>query len=135
MRLFICLFLRSFTRSFSLVRSFIAEFVHRRGKFSTTQKLNFGNASSNRCDRFRPKSSKSELSSRFFSRSKFCCSEKNWHKTRKKSTCHFLVNSADRPRIWTNRNQMRPNPGTIGRIRQKMAYKVFELQTAQKSRG
>ena len=50
-------------------------------------------------------------------------------------TCHFLVNSTDRPRIWANRDQIRPNPGTIGRIRQKMACESFELQTAQKSRG
>ena len=50
-------------------------------------------------------------------------------------TCHFLVNSTNRPRIWANRNQICPNPGTIGRIRQKMACKIFELQTAQQSRG
>ena len=50
-------------------------------------------------------------------------------------TCHFLVNSADRPRVWANRDQIRPNPGTIGRIRQKMACESFELQTAQKSPG
>ena len=52
-----------------------------------------------------------------------------------KCTCHFLVNSADRPRIWANHNQIRANPGTIGRIRQKMACEIFELQTAQKSQG
>ena len=50
-------------------------------------------------------------------------------------TCHFLVNSADRPRIWANRNQIRRNHGTIGRKRQKMECKIFELRTAQKSRG
>ena len=49
----------------------------------------------------------------------------------------FLANSADRPRIWVNRNQIRPNPGRIGRIRQKMAceIQIFEFRTAQKSRG
>ena len=36
-------------------------------------------------------------------------------------TCHFLVNSTNRLRIWANRNQICPNPGRIGRIRQKMA--------------
>ena len=50
-------------------------------------------------------------------------------------TCHFLVNSAHRPRIWANRNQIRPNPGRIGRIRKKMACEIFELRTAQKSQG
>ena len=29
-----------------------------------------------------------------------------------KSTCHFFVNSADRPGIWSNCNQIRLNPGT-----------------------
>ena len=52
-----------------------------------------------------------------------------------KCTCHFLVNSADRPRIWANLNQIRANPGTIGRIHPKMACEIFELQMAQKSRG
>ena len=31
--------------------------------------------------------------------------------------------------------RIRLNPGTIGRIRQKVACEIFELQTAQKSRG
>ena len=53
----------------------------------------------------------------------------------KKCTCHFLVNSADRPEIWANRNQIRTNPKTIDRIRQKMACEIFELRRAQKSRG
>ena len=52
-----------------------------------------------------------------------------------KYTCHFLVNSADRPGIWSNCNQIRLNPGTIGRICQKMACEIFKLWTAQKSRG
>ena len=52
---------------------------------------------------FVKKSSKSELSSRFLSRSKF-----------ENIARHFLANSADRPRIWANRNQIRPNPGRIG---------------------
>ena len=43
-------------------------------------------------------------------------------------TCHFLVNSTNRPRIWGNRNQIRPNPGTIGRIRQKMACKISNFE-------
>ena len=57
------------------------------------------------------------------------------HIANEKSTCHFLANSAERPRIYANRNQIRLNPGTIGRIRQKMACEIFELRTAQKSRG
>ena len=43
-------------------------------------------------------------------------------------TCHFLVNSTNRPRIWANRNQIRPNPGTIGRILQKMACKISNFE-------
>ena len=43
-------------------------------------------------------------------------------------TCHFLVNSTNRPRISANRNQIRPNPGTIGRIRQKMACKISNFE-------
>ena len=43
-------------------------------------------------------------------------------------TCHFLVNSTNRPRIWANRNQIRPNPGTIGRIRQKMACEFSNFE-------
>ena len=35
-------------------------------------------------------------------------------KTREKSTCHFLVNLADRPRNFANLITIRPNPGTIG---------------------
>ena len=42
-----------------------------------------------------------------------------------KCTCHFLVNSADRPRIWANRDQIRTIPGTIGQIRQKVARGFF----------
>ena len=43
-------------------------------------------------------------------------------------TCHFLVNSTNRPRIWANRNQIRPNPGRIGRIRQKMACEFSNFE-------
>ena len=32
----------------------------------------------------------------------------------RKFACHFLANSADRPRIWANLITIRPNPGTIG---------------------
>ena len=42
-----------------------------------------------------------------------------------KCTCHFLVNSADRPRIWANRDQICTIPGTIGQIRQKVARGFF----------
>ena len=52
-----------------------------------------------------------------------------------KYTCHFLVNSADRPGIWSNCNQIRLNPETIGRICQKMACEIFKLWMTQKSRG
>ena len=50
-------------------------------------------------------SSKSELSSRLWSRLKF----ENFAR-------HFLVNLADRTRIGANLIMIRPNPGTIGRI-------------------
>ena len=45
-------------------------------------------------------------------------------------TRHFLVNSADRPGIYANPNQIRANPGTIGRIRPEVACRFFKLQTA-----
>ena len=41
---------------------------------------------------------------------------KFWNFTR-----HFLANSANRPGICANHDQIRPNPGTIVRIRQKVA--------------
>ena len=44
-----------------------------------------------------------------------------------KSTCNFWANSAERPGICANRNQIRLNPGTIGRIRLKVACEIFEL--------
>ena len=43
-------------------------------------------------------------------------------------SCHFLVNSTYRPRILANRNQIRPNSGTIGRIRQKMTCKISNFE-------
>ena len=55
-------------------------------------------------------SSKSELSSRFLSRSKF-----------RNVACHYLANSGERPRIYANLIMIRSNPGTIGRIREKVA--------------
>ena len=42
-----------------------------------------------------------------------------------KCTCHFLLNSVDRPRIWANRDQIRTIPGMIGQIRQKVAGGFF----------
>ena len=35
------------------------------------------------------------------------------------------MNSADRPRIRSNRNPIRQNPGTIGLTRQKVAFRIF----------
>ena len=52
---------------------------------------------------FVKKSSKSEPSSRFLSRSKF-----------ENFACHFLANLADRPRICADLITIRSNPGTIG---------------------
>ena len=47
-----------------------------------------------------------------------------------KCTCHFLVNLADRLRIWANHNvnQIRANPGTIGRIHQKWRAKFSNFK-------
>ena len=61
-------------------------------------------------------SSKSEPSSQFLSRLKF-----------EKSTRHFWVNSADRPRICANLIRIRPNPGTIGWIHQKVASEILKF--------
>ena len=49
------------------------------------------------------------------------------------STCHFLVNSADRPRILANHNQIRTNPGMIGRMHQKVASAFFMIGTQRLS--
>ena len=65
---------------------------------------------------FGKKSLKSEPSPRFLSRLKF----ENFAR-------HFLVNSADRPRIGANLIMIRPNPGTIGRIHQKVASAFFVI--------
>ena len=72
-----------------------------------------------------------------FQRKQFLCSTEDIScvPITKKCTCHFSANSADRPEICGNYNQIRTNPWTIGRIRQKMACKICELRTAQKSRG
>ena len=85
---------------------------------------NFGKKVSVVAIDFVQESSKSQLSSRFLSRSKF------WKFAR-----HFLENAADRPRIYANLITSCTNPGTIGWIRQKMACEIFELRTAQKSWG
>ena len=65
---------------------------------------------------FVQESSKSESSSRFLSRLKF-----------EKSTRHFWANSGDRPRICANLIRIRPNPGTIGWIRQKVASEISKF--------
>ena len=65
---------------------------------------------------FVQESSKSEPSSRFLSRLKF-----------EKSTRHFWANSADRPGICANLIRIRPNPGTIGWIRQKVASEILKF--------
>ena len=65
---------------------------------------------------FVQESSKSEPSSRFLSRLKF-----------EKSTRHFWANSGDRPGICANLIRIRPNPGTIGSIRQKVASEISKF--------
>ena len=39
--------------------------------------------------------------------------------------CHFWANWAERPGIWSNRIPIRPNPGTFGLIRPKVAFEFF----------
>ena len=46
-------------------------------------------------------------------------------------TRHFLVNSADRPRICANPNQIRMNPGTIDWIRPKVASEFSKLENRE----
>ena len=46
--------------------------------------------------------------------------------------CHFLANFSDRPGICADRNAKRKNPGTIGKIRQKVATKIFEKTTTHR---
>ena len=104
------------------VRSFIAKISRRRENFGGAKV--FEKKVWAAAILFVQNSSKSEPSSRFLSQWKF-----------ETFARHLLANSADRPRIWTNREQIRPNPGMIGQIRQKMACASFELQTTQKSRG
>ena len=41
--------------------------------------------------------------------------------------CHFLVNLADRLRIWVNCDQICTIAGTIGQIRQKVAHGFFRV--------
>ena len=45
-----------------------------------------------------------------------------------KCTCHFLVNSADRPRIWANHNQIRANPGTSAEFTKKWRAKFSNFK-------
>ena len=44
-------------------------------------------------------------------------------------TYNFLANSADRPRIWANLITIRPNPGTISWIHQKVACALLVIGT------
>ena len=71
---------------------------------------------------FVQETSKSERSSRFLSRLKF-----------ETFARHFLANSADHPGIWANLITIRPNPGTIGRIHQKVASAFFVIGTKEMS--
>ena len=48
-------------------------------------------------------------------------------KQTKKTACNFLANFADRPGICSNRQPIRANPGTIAKIRQKVACQFFRL--------
>ena len=79
----------------SVISDFVRSFAPREN-FPATRKFFGGAKILEKLDRivaidFVKKSSKSELSSRFSSRSKF-----------KNFVCHFLANSADRPRIYAN---------------------------------
>ena len=98
----------------------------RRANFSTTRKFrrreNFRKKIWAAAIVFLQKSSKSELSSRFLSRSKF----ENFAR-------HFLANSDKPPRIWANLIMIRPNLGTIGRIGQKVACAFFVIGTKEMS--
>ena len=66
---------------------------------------------------------KLEPSLGFLSRSKFC--EKNRETIQENSTCHFVVNSADRQGICANLIMIRTDPRTIGGIRPKVACRIF----------
>ena len=45
----------------------------------------------------------------------------------------WQIRIASGEKLPLDQDQIRPNPGRIGRIRQKMACDIFELRTAQKS--
>jgi len=109
-------FVRSFVRSLarSPARALVAKIFRRRENFGDA-KICFKKVWAVAID-FVQESSKSELSSRFLSRLKF----ENFAR-------HFLANSADRPRICANLIMIRPNPGTIGWIHQKVACGFFLL--------
>ena len=90
------------------MRPFLRSSVRRREIFRCRENI-FGRAKMfEKLDRgdaidFVKKSSKSDLSLRVLSRSRF----ENFAR-------HFLANSADPPRIWANLITIRPRPGTIG---------------------
>ena len=51
----------------------------------------------------------------------------------KKSTRHFWPNFGERPGIPSNHNLMRKNPGTIAKIRPKVACEFFDILTSEKN--
>ena len=114
--------IRSFVCSFarSLAGALVAKIFRRRENFGDAKILE-KKVWAVAID-FVQESSKSELSLRFLSRLKF----ENFAR-------HFLANSADRPRICANLIMIRPNPGTIGRIHQKVASAFFVIGTKEMS--
>ena len=53
-------------------------------------------------------------------------------KKTKKLTCHFWANFSERPGILPFRVKIRTNPGTFGKIRQKVAKQIFEKTTTHR---
>ena len=63
----------------------------------------------------------------FRKRESFISTQENWFFVGGNSKRHFWTNFGERPRIFPNLNPMRKNPGTIAKIRLKVAYEIFDV--------
>ena len=62
----------------------------------------------------------------------FISTQENWCFVDGNSKRHFWTNFDERPRIFPNFNPMRKNPGTIAKIRLKVAYGMFDVFVARR---
>ena len=68
----------------------------------------------------------------FHKRQFFISTQENWCFVVRNSKRHFWTNFDERPRIFPNLNPMRKNPGTIAKIRLKVAYGIFDVFVARR---